>query len=610
MTSHIYHTIIIMYFTRTTPDTFSITNNGCSIGCTSVTDDNISELVNTVIDKYFQDHTVIFNPSVNEVFEPSMDEHIETVNEWTLVVHTVDDDDSNAYLFFETPTRREVFYNEYMTLAAKPESNAIHIWNHYDNRNYKYNLALHYKENIKKYTAYLKQAATAGHLEAAYLLADYHDDHGDRRSALYWYSFAAKRGHGDAMVFIAYCVDYGTDGYTKDQKRAFDMYMSAAERGSTLAAYNVAMSYKLGTGVEKNMKAFRYWICFAIQSGCRYAPYEMASHYYNRKKFKKCLTYCELSYNRLTSSNAKDDEIVQTCMLRAMCLAEMDSDINKDKIIEDLSYCVETEPNNAKAHYLIAEAYRSIDKEKAFTHMKTSADLDYHDAKWTLGYMYQQGDGCDKNYDIAFQLFTACLATKPKDIDALYSHGQCYEFGYGTEKNYDVAMSFYKKAASYGCVFSKERLAEDDDTDVDMRYNDVTKEVLMFQTKSEFPHFTRYRTYDITSLSLHDTTLYIGNTYYEYTSASRARNAFKTIKSYVEQYTSYKNSIIYETDNMYFRFPYNASSITSIETDCDDDVYCVTLKYGVFVEDVCDVICPCKKDVHKFITFLKDLMYK
>jgi len=52
-------------------------------------------------------------------------------------------------------------------------------------------------------------------------------------------------------------------------QKAFDLYMNASLNGNPLASYKVAMMYKNGTGVGKDMEKYREFLKMSVEEGNR-----------------------------------------------------------------------------------------------------------------------------------------------------------------------------------------------------------------------------------------------------------------------------------------------------------------------------------------------------
>lgn len=89
----------------------------------------------------------------------------------------------------------------------------------------------------------------------------------DPNEAASWYMKAAAQGemYPSAYEHLAYCYSMGRGVRRSEEKareyylRAFDVYMKQALAGSTTAMMNVAMMYRYGKGVEKDIRQADQW---------------------------------------------------------------------------------------------------------------------------------------------------------------------------------------------------------------------------------------------------------------------------------------------------------------------------------------------------------------
>lgn len=79
----------------------------------------------------------------------------------------------------------------------------------------------------------------------------------DINKAVYWYERAIEQGDDLAMSNLADILRKGSQGYTKDLKRAFELYKRC---GLPYAHYRVGEFYENGWGTDKNIdEAKRYY---------------------------------------------------------------------------------------------------------------------------------------------------------------------------------------------------------------------------------------------------------------------------------------------------------------------------------------------------------------
>ena len=88
------------------------------------------------------------------------------------------------------------------------------------------------------------------------------------------------------------------------------------------------------------------------------------------------------------------------------------------------------------------------DGRKAFEYHKTSAKQGNMNAKFQLGYCYDEGIGTEINKVKAFELYK--VAAEKGNNEALYNLSFLYESGEGIDKNEKKAFELIKKLAEKG----------------------------------------------------------------------------------------------------------------------------------------------------------------
>jgi len=81
------------------------------------------------------------------------------------------------------------------------------------------------------------------------------------------YTYAAAGGCKEAMYNLASLTRTGAEGVQQDAPLAFAMYETAALEGHVKAAYNVAVMYSNGEGVDRNQYKAEEWFLFAAKHG-------------------------------------------------------------------------------------------------------------------------------------------------------------------------------------------------------------------------------------------------------------------------------------------------------------------------------------------------------
>ena len=120
-------------------------------------------------------------------------------------------------------------------------------------------LKLKYREeeykNVIRYRAELLKAADKGNPNSQFLLGEWFRIHNRQlkysKEAFVWYSKAAKKNHGDAMLKLAECYENGF-GVPIDNIEAIKWYKKAAKSGNKIACIKLAESYLHGNLVNKD----------------------------------------------------------------------------------------------------------------------------------------------------------------------------------------------------------------------------------------------------------------------------------------------------------------------------------------------------------------------
>ena len=85
--------------------------------------------------------------------------------------------------------------------------------------------------------------------------------------AIEWYRRAAEMKHPEAYRQLGYCYESGFGGVEKDVQKAFSLYLQAAELGDSDAQFVVALKFKDGVGVAKNLEESFAWMKKAADQG-------------------------------------------------------------------------------------------------------------------------------------------------------------------------------------------------------------------------------------------------------------------------------------------------------------------------------------------------------
>jgi len=116
-----------------------------------------------------------------------------------------------------------------------------------------------FEESIKWH----QPGADAGYASAQFLIGARHQKgHGtplNNPIAMNWYNKAAAQGHPGAINNVGWMHGMGRAGGARNDAKASEMYLKAAERGNDVSQNNIALRYASGSGVEADqVKAFQW----------------------------------------------------------------------------------------------------------------------------------------------------------------------------------------------------------------------------------------------------------------------------------------------------------------------------------------------------------------
>lgn len=286
-----------------------------------------------------------------------------------------------------------------------------------------------------------------------------------------WYQKAADQGHAEAQVMLGSMYEKG-EGVQQSFDEAFRLYSKAAEGGNNKAQFELAMLYYYGNGVEQNYSKTITWLTKSADSGYADAQAHLGSMYYGgvgtKRDYKKAV---ELAQKSADQGNAKAQND-----LGYMYEYGLGVNRNIDKAFE--LYELAGDNGYEIGYWNIGMMYhmgRSVarDYKKAEKWIRKAADeglivaIDFLarsgdvEAQYKLGLSYYHGNNEGVN-DIK-QNFTKALdwfnkAAEKGNTDAMYSLGQMYENGDGVNQDYTIAAAWYKKAAEKGNDMAKKAL--------------------------------------------------------------------------------------------------------------------------------------------------------
>ena len=262
--------------------------------------------------------------------------------------------------------------------------------------------------------------------------------------ALYWEK-ALVQNNADAQYKLGCCFARGNCGVSRNDEKAFKLFMMAARQGDAKAMYIVALCYRDGVGTVRNIEKYKKALFAAAQKN-HLASLALLGDFYRDGKlvpqnFTTSLTYYKIAisqgYVAATRSAAEIDKISQ--------------------------YWDAAKYGNAEAQFNLGVCYRdgiqiSVSKENALKWFEKAASQGNHEAEYALAEMLSRIQPSNEALDMRIiDLLQRALAidhTKAKTLYAKY----LFE-GKGIIKDCNRAIRLWEEAVRAGDLDAKCELA-------------------------------------------------------------------------------------------------------------------------------------------------------
>ena len=189
-----------------------------------------------------------------------------------------------------------------------------------------------------KSVQYFQKAANLGFSDALYQLGVY-KMHGfgcniDWKEALTYCKAAAEKGCADAANEVGYLYDRGEHGVTKDDEKAFEWFLKAAEMNHTEAIRYVIRAYHDGLVEDEDGERFLYWVRKGINLNIPEVYLQIACYMYEDEEYETAFDYFQKA--------SEEGEMVANHALAAMLIKGQGVDRDIERAIDYLregAYC-------------------------------------------------------------------------------------------------------------------------------------------------------------------------------------------------------------------------------------------------------------------------------
>jgi uncharacterized protein len=287
----------------------------------------------------------------------------------------------------------------------------------------------------------LKQKAQSGDVTAQMQLADAYETgkgvRADRFQAFDWYLKAAEAGNPEAQNIVGVNLRTG-DGGLKDPVKALVWYRKSAAQGNAEAMFNLGTAYYNGDGIGIDDAEALAWFAVASDFGSQDGGTASQRSLLEVKPQRKIegLTTAAIRLRRGTEIPRKPEAAV-TWLKKAIELKSMDAQVMLAKMYLDgegvpkdpqmaVSLC-EDPANHGYSVGMTCMAYiakngyglPTPDLKKALYWYGKGANCGDVSSLFTLGEMYEKGDGVRPDALTAYEYYSIAAMKEPKAKEAL-----------------------------------------------------------------------------------------------------------------------------------------------------------------------------------------------
>lgn len=286
------------------------------------------------------------------------------------------------------------------------------------------------------------------------------------------YKIAISKGSNVAKANLGISYLLGSGNLTKDQNKAFNLFLDSANNNCPIGIFQLALCYLYGRGVEKDSSLASKYLQDASNLNYGPANYKIGVMYEEENLYKQAFEYfiknkddykaCQYKvgyyykYGLITKQDYQkaNEYLIKACKQNfALAIYELANsyefgygvDIDYNKTIElyskikdtDLDACIDL-------GYCYAEHLHDYQKALEIFY----SIQDQPEAEFFIAECYFYGNGVSKDYSKAIEWYTK--AANQNYHKALCNLGYCYEHGYGVNKDINKAYEYYLSAAEKG----------------------------------------------------------------------------------------------------------------------------------------------------------------
>ena len=314
---------------------------------------------------------------------------------------------------------------------------------------------------------FLKEAADLGHADALFFLAMNAVERGDLEQARVYADSAIELGNMAGKYILAEISEQEYLGDSEElYKAGFKALKEKVEQGDLHYSNVLGYAYRFGIGTEENIKQAIKVFTPSAEQGNAMSLGHLSEIYLEQDKIEKAKPL-------MLKSAEKNNDMAQYNLGYSIYEA------GSEESLYWLNKAAEN--NNLQAIMYLASYYHNQDIKKAIYYYQKGAELNDSQAMLELSYLYEDGEGVEKDDKKALELLEE--AFRLQNLEAMNELSIRYLEGRGVERNYEIAEGLFnniisldeslseKETASYNVYYQLaeryEEFAKDDNAALD-----------------------------------------------------------------------------------------------------------------------------------------------
>lgn len=314
---------------------------------------------------------------------------------------------------------------------------------------------------------FLKEAADLGHADALFFLGMNAVENGNLEQARAYANSAIELRNMAGKYILAEISEQEYLGDSEElYKAGFKALKEKVEQGDLHYSNVLGYAYRFGIGTEENIKQAIKVFTPSAEQGNAMSLGHLSEIYLEQDKIEKAKPL-------MLKAAEKNNNMAQYNLGYSIYEA------GSEESLYWLNKAAEN--NNLQAIMYLASYYHNQDIKKAIYYYQKGAELNDSQAMLELSYLYEDGEGVEKNDKKAIELLEE--AFRSQNLEAMNELSIRYLEGRGVERNYEIAEGLFnniialdeslseKEKASYNVYYQLaeryEEFAKDDNAALD-----------------------------------------------------------------------------------------------------------------------------------------------